>query len=207
MSIRQNVFGATVATLTLAAVISATPDQVRADANPYIGDVLITGANYCPRGWTAMDGQLLPIASYTAVFSLVGTTYGGDGRTTFGIPDMRGRMAMGQGRGAGLTTRSQGQKFGVTTHTLSVPQMPQHSHTVMANNLDGDKPGPADKLLAAAPPNGAGSETIYSDQPATVQMSSSMIGNSGGNQPLNITDPSQVLTYCFALEGVYPSRN
>lgn len=205
MSIRQSFFGGAAA-LAMATALSVTPAPAHADSNPYIGDIMMTGANFCPRNWAAAYGQLLPISSNTALFSLLGTTYGGDGRTTFGLPDLRGRAAAGQGRGPGLSTRTQGQKYGTTSHILTVDEMPQHSHAVSANNLDGDKAGPGNKLLAAAPPSGTGSETIYSDKPATRQMSSAMISNTGSGQPIQITDPSRVITYCIALFGVFPSR-
>lgn len=207
MSIRQPFFGGAVAAFAMAAALSVTPAPAKADNNPYIGDIMMTGANFCPRSWAAAKGQLLAISSNTALFSLIGTTYGGDGRTTFALPDLQGRVATGQGRGPGLSQRSQGQKYGVSTYTLTTQNMPQHSHSVFANNLDGDKAGPGNKLLAAAPPSGTGSETIYSQEPATRQMASGMIGTSGGNQPIIIADPSLVITYCIALVGVYPSRS
>ena len=149
----------------------------------------------------------MPISSNTALFSLLGTTYGGDGRTTFGMPDLRGRTAMGQGNGPGLTPRGEGQKFGAEARTLTANQLPSHSHAVNANNLDGDKAGPGNKLLAAAPPSGTGSETIYSDQDPTTQMSPQMIANAGSSLPFNVQDPYLTVTYCIATLGIYPSRN
>ncbi len=195
------------ATLALAVTLFHTPQQAQAGTDPYLGDILAVGETFCPRGWAGAEGQLLSIAQYSALFSLLGTTYGGDGRTTFGLPDLCGRRAMGQGSGPGLTVRQEGQKFGAERVTLTVNNLPSHNHAVNANNLDGDKPGPGRKLLAAAPPNGAGSETIYSSQGPTVQMSSQMIQNSGGNQPLSIQDPYVAIRYCIALEGLFPSRN
>jgi len=192
--------------LALATTFLGVPDKAAAGPNPYIGDIMAVGENFCPRSWTEAAGQLLPISSNTALFSLLGTTYGGDGRTTFGLPDLRGRRAMGQGNGPGLTQRREGQKFGAEAHTLTAAQMPSHSHTVNANNLDGDKPGPGGKILAAAPPGGTGSETIYSDQGPSVQMSPQMIADSGGSQPLDVVDPYLVMRYCIALQGIYPSR-
>lgn len=206
MSIRQRSLGAAIAALMLAAPLSMAPAPAKAGVEPYIGDIMLTGYNFCPRGWAATDGQLLLISQNTALFSLLGTTYGGDGRTTFGLPDLRGRTAMGQGRGDGLTQRVQGQKFGSADVTMTNANLPAHSHSVRANNLDGDLPGPGGKLLAAAPPNGTGSETIYSNLPKTVQMAPSMIGHTGGGQPISVADPSLVLTYCIATEGTFPSR-
>ncbi len=206
MRLKKKFIGNIIAAMAMATTLTVVPTSSKADTNPYIGDILIAGYNFCPRGWVPANGALYPIANYTAAFSLWGTVYGGDGRTTFGVPDLQGRMAAGQGSGPGLTTRLQGQKYGASTRTLTEQNLPAHSHTVYANNLDGDKPGPGGKLLAAAPPNGAGSETIYSDQPATTQMSSQMIANKGGGQPVSVADPTLVLTYCVALVGLYPSR-
>ncbi|WP_146591332.1 phage tail protein [Puniceibacterium confluentis] len=207
MKYLKKVLCATASLLALAAPISAVPDRAAAGANPYLGDIIAVGYTFCPRGWTSAEGQLLSINSFQALFSLLGTTYGGDGRTTFGLPDLRGRVAMGQGFGPGLSPRYEGQKFGAETRVLSVNQMPVHSHAVNANNLDGDKAGPGDKLLAAAPPSGTGSETIYSDKPHDRQMSTEMISTVGGNQPLGIQDPYLALRYCIALQGIFPSRN
>lgn len=192
--------------LALAATFSGAPDRATAGPNPYIGDIVAVGENFCPRSWAEAAGQLLPISNYTALFSLLGTTYGGDGRTTFGLPDLRGRRAMGQGNGPGLTQRREGQKLGAETQTLTSAQLPSHSHAVNANNLDGDKPGPGNKILAAAPPGGTGSETIYSDQGPTTQMSAQMIANAGSGQPFDVVDPYLVMRYCIALQGIYPSR-
>lgn len=206
MSIRQKSLGAAVAALMLAASLSISPAPAKAGVDPYLGDIMLTGYNFCPRGWFAADGQLLSISQHTSLFSLLGTTYGGDGRTTFGLPDLRGRTAMGQGRGNGLTQRIQGQEFGAAGVTMTTANLPAHSHSVRANNLDGNLPGPGGKLLAAAPPSGMGSETIYSTQPKSVQMATSMIGHTGGNQAISVADPSLVLTYCIATVGSYPSR-
>lgn len=192
--------------LALSATLTALPEQAAAGAEPYIGDIVAVGFNFCPRGWARTDGQLLPISSNTALFSLIGTTYGGDGRTTFGLPDLQGRIAMGQGTGPGLTPRTQGQKLGVEATVLTVNELPSHSHAVNANNLDGDRPGPGGKLLAAAPPSGTGSETIYSDQDPTRTMAPAMIANAGQSQPLSVQDPFLATTYCIATIGVYPSR-
>ena len=197
----------TLSILALASTFSVSADRAAAGANPYLGDIVAVGENFCPRGWASAEGQLLPISQNTALFSLLGTTYGGDGRTTFGLPDLRGRVAMGQGRGPGLTPRREGEKFGAETRTLVANQLPSHSHAVNANNLDGDKPGPGGKILAAAPPGGTGSETIYSDQGPTVQMSSQMIANAGQSQPFNVEGPYLVMRYCIATTGVFPPRS
>ncbi|MFT4742287.1 MAG: microcystin-dependent protein [Yoonia sp.] len=196
-----------VSIFTLAAAFSATPDPAAAGPEPVLGDIIAVAYDFCPRGWASAEGQLLPISSNTALFSLLVTTYGGDGRTTFGLPDLRGRIAASEGNGPGLTSRRQGAQMGTEGVVLSSSQLPAHSHDVNANNLDGDKGGPGGKVLAAAPPSGTGSETIYSDQPATRQMSAQMIATSGGSAVFNVQDPYLVMRYCIAIEGIYPSRN
>jgi len=197
----------TVSMIALTSTFLGSSSQVEAGTDPFIGDIISVGYTFCPRGWLAAEGQLLPISSNTALFSLIGVVYGGDGRTTFGIPDLRGRLAMGQGHGLGLTSHRQGEKLGAEDQVLLPSQLPSHSHTVNANNLDGNKPGPGNKILSAAPPNGTGSETIYSTQAANTQLSSEMIEKSGLNEKFNTQDPFQVIRYCIAIQGIYPSRS
>ena len=193
--------------LALGTALMVAPAQTLAGSNPYIGEIMATGVyGFCPRGWANTDGQLLSIASNTALFSLLGTQFGGDGRTTFGLPDLRGRIPAGVGTGPGINRRDLGQRGGSETIPLHQDQMARHSHGVNANNLDGDKPGPGGKLLAAAPTGGTGTETIYSTAAATVQMSPEMIAPTGSGAPVNVQDPTLVIRYCIALNGVFPSR-
>ncbi|MEM8848462.1 MAG: tail fiber protein [Pseudomonadota bacterium] len=192
--------------LILAAMIGLAP-QTAAGQERYIGEIIYSGTNFCPRGTLSADGQILSIAQYTALFSLFGTTYGGDGRTSFALPDLRGRAPVGDGNGPGLPNVRLGEKNGAQSIVLTESNLPPHSHTVNANNLDGDRPGPGGKLLAAAPTGGTGNETIYSTAPPTVQMSAEMIAPSGGGTSFNIEDPHQVITFCVVLEGLYPSRS
>lgn len=205
MQHRLGAFAAPVLAAACVALALAPAPTVAQDV--YIGQIVIVGENFCPRGTASAEGQLLAIASNTALFSLYGTFYGGDGRTTFGLPDLRGRRAMGQGTGPGLTPRSEGQRGGAETVTLTERELPAHSHAVNATNADGDQPGPGGKILAAAPPNGAGSETIYSDQPANRAMSDAMIERTGAAAPIDLKSPFVALRYCVALQGVFPSRN
>lgn len=191
----------------LSSGLSGTASTAKAGPQPYLGDVMIVGFNFCPRDWEPANGQLLPIAQYTALFSLLGTQFGGDGRTTFALPDLRGRVIAGQGRGPGLSPRVVNQKYGTETQTMTTSTMPPHSHAVNANNLDGDRPGPRGKLLAAAPTGGTGNETIYSTEDPTVTMNPAMIGNSGGSIPFSTMDPALGLYHCIAINGDYPSRN
>ena len=191
----------------LATALFSAPGAVSAGTDPYLGEIMQVAFGFCPRGWVEANGALLPISQYSALFSLYGTTFGGDGRTTFAVPDLQGRLSMGAGAGPGLTSRTLGQRGGTESHTLSVAQMPSHSHAVNANNLDGDKPGPGGKLLAAAPSGGTGDETIYSSEAATTTMSPTMIAPTGNGQPFPIMNPYTVTRFCIARDGgVYPSR-
>ena len=111
---------------------------------PFIGQLMLFGGNFAPRGWAMCDGQLLPIAQYSALFSILGTTYGGDGRTTFALPDLRGRVPMGFGHGPGLSAHGLGSKGGEENVTLTTSQIPSHSHQAMGSNADGNAPSPAE---------------------------------------------------------------
>ena len=179
-----------------------------AGPDPFIGEVSIYPYNFCPRGWAPADGQLLPIADNTALFSLYGTMYGGDGRTTFGLPDLRGRVAVGTGAGPGLTERRHGETFGAESTTLGVANLPAHSHAAMVMA----SPGAPDTMAAAgaAPADftADGIEAYSSAEPsAPMAAGSVVVGETGGGQPVATTPPSLALQYCVALQGIYPSRN
>jgi microcystin-dependent protein len=178
---------------------------------PFVGQIELFGFNFAPRGWAFCNGQLLPISQNTALFSLLGTIYGGDGRTTFALPDLRGRCAVGEGTGPGLPNYRTGQTLGTVDVTLLQTQMPSHSHNLMAVSSSGDSNDPSGKVLAA------GSVTVerggsaipvngYASGAANTAMGAS-ISNSGGNQSHNNMQPSIALNYCIALVGIYPSRN
>lgn len=186
----------------------AAPERAKADSLPYVGEIAAVSIfGYCPNGWASAEGQLMAINQNQALFSLIGTTFGGDGVVTFGLPDLRGRIPIGEGTGPGLSQHTWGEKAGQEQVTLTEAQMALHSHSVNATNTDGNKAGPGGKLLAAAPSGGTGTETIYSDQPPNKQMASTMISPSGSNAPVNVQDPTLVIRYCIALNGVFPSRN
>ncbi len=206
MKLMSKIKRSALAGLAVGAALASGSDRAEAGIEPYVGDIVAVAYTYCPYGWVEANGQTLMIAQNPALFSLYGTTYGGNGTSTFGLPDLRARAAMGQGNGAGLTPRVQGEVFGSQTQTLTAGQLPSHSHSVNATNSDGDFAGPAGKLLAAAPNGGSGNETIYSDQPANRTMSPEMIANSGSGMPISTQDPSLVLRYCVAVQGVFPQR-
>jgi microcystin-dependent protein len=172
--------------------------------DPMIGEIRMFAGNFAPRNWALCEGQLLPIAQYQALFSILGTTYGGDGRTTFALPDMRGRVPIGSGNGPGLTPVSLGQKAGTETNTLTVSQLPSHNHTINALTSDGNQSSPENNLPA-------GTKLLdpeYSDAPSGyVQMNSAMVNSTGGNQSINNMQPTQSVNFIIALVGIYPSRN
>ena len=171
--------------------------------DPFIGQIVMFGGNFAPRGWALCDGQLLSIASDSALFSILGTTYGGDGRTTFGLPELRGRFAMHPGQGPGLTNRTLGQKSGTETVTLSETQIPSHTHQARAFNANGTQPLPAGHIWAQESEDAR----VYSDQAADANLATAAIQNTGGGQAHNNVQPFQCVNFIIALVGVFPSRN
>ena len=174
-------------------------------SEPFIAEVRMWALNFAPRSWAFCNGQLLPIAQNTALFSLIGTTYGGDGRTTTALPNLQGRAPMHPGRGPGLTPRTLGEKGGYETHTLSEQQLPSHSHTLnAAGTAAGPENNPAGNLPVIS--GGRGAAWLYgTGNPAN--MSDKTIGSVGGGQVHNNMQPFLTLTFTIALQGVYPSRN
>lgn len=194
--------------------------------DPFIGQIMMFGGNFAPRGWALCNGQLLSIAQNTALFSILGTTYGGDGRTTFALPDLRGRAPIHAGTGPGLSTRKLGQRSGVEDVVLNHLQMPSHSHIMNVSGLKGavnipvntgegeeDESNPGagvlanngnDRFASEATPNAKyGGQTL----PVDVVVGSSTILPSGGSQPHTNMQPYLVVNYIIALEGVFPSRS
>jgi len=169
---------------------------------PFIGQIQAFGFNFAPRGWAFCDGQLLPIASYTALFSLLGTTFGGDGRTTFALPDLRGRTIVHPGHGPGLNTVTWGQKSGVEQVTLTTMNMPSHNHnsSVAVNVGAGEASSPTGYLAAHT---GAFAE----DPSSGANLAGVSNLNVGGNQAFNIRNPYVGIYTSIALVGVFPSRN
>jgi microcystin-dependent protein len=175
-------------------------------SDPFIAEIKIFPGNFAPRNWAFCDGQLLPIAQNTALFSLVGTTYGGDGRTTFGVPDLRGRAPMNPRNGPGLTSRRLGERGGVENVTLTQAQMPAHNHTLQASGTAVDEEGtsnPADAVTGVTDL----SDAIYGPAGATTQMHPSALASVGGGQMHNNMQPFLALNFIIALVGVFPSRS
>jgi len=169
----------------------------------YLGDIKLTAITFTQRGWMACEGQLLPISQNQALFSLLGTTYGGDGRTTFGLPDLRGRVPVGYGNGSGLSNYNQSQKGGSETNTITVNQIPSHSHTINAVEDDGDKSVPTGNYLAGT----KSLDTEYALTGALNIMNAAMVNNTGGNQAVNNIQPYAVVRYVICVQGIFPSRN
>ncbi|MCZ4318147.1 tail fiber protein [Aequorivita viscosa] len=168
---------------------------------PFIGQIVMFGGNFAPRSWAFCDGQLLAIAQNTALFSILGTTYGGDGRTTFALPDLRGRVAMHPGNGPGLSQRRLGESGGAETHVLNITQMPSHNHPVVLNaKEEGDIDDPANAYVA-----GDGTNAFGATQ--DVAMAAPTMGNTGGGQAHNNIQPYTCVNYIIALQGIFPSRN
>lgn len=175
-------------------------------SEPFIAEIRIFAGNFPPRGWAFCSGQLLPISQNTALFSLIGTTYGGDGRTTTALPNLQGRAPMHPGRGPGLTARRLGQRGGVETVTLTEAQMPNHSHTLRGSTEDTDEEGTKNPVDAVTgQPELA--EGFYGPSGNLMAMANSALQNTGGSQSHNNMQPFLTINYIIALVGTYPSRS
>jgi microcystin-dependent protein len=173
--------------------------------DPFLGQIMMFAGNFAPRGWAFCDGQLLPISQNTALFSILGTTYGGDGRTTFALPDLRGRVSIHPGSGPGLTSRRLGEKGGAETVTLNVNEIPRHDHFFQLAFGPGDKSTGSDNAIAV---NSLG-ETIFSDKApsADAVLNRDSIAINGGGQAHTNIQPFTCVNFIIALVGVYPSRS
>ncbi len=168
-------------------------------AEPFLSEIRIMSFNYAPQGWAQCNGQLMPINLNQALFSLLGTTYGGNGQTTFALPDFRGRVPIHKGQGFTL-----GQKGGEEFHTITQSEMPAHNHLVSATNNKGTLIVPASANL---PANSAPSTFYNGNTSNLVAMNAATIGNTGGSQPHENRQPFTVLNFCIALQGIFPSQN
>jgi microcystin-dependent protein len=166
-------------------------------AEPFLAEIRVMSFNFAPQGWALCDGQLLPINQNQALFSLLGTTYGGDGRVNFGLPDCRGRVPIHMGSGHAL-----GERGGEQAHTLSISELPMHTHALNGTSSDGSQAVPATAMLAKAAP---ANPYHAPNQPAA--MNAASIGNTGGSQAHLNTQPYLALTFCIALQGIFPSQN
>lgn len=171
--------------------------------DPLLGTIILFAGNFAPRGWLFCNGQLLPISQNTALFSLLGVTYGGDGRTTFALPDLRGRVPVHAGQGSGLSPINLGEMGGAEAHTLTIAEMPAHNHSLHGELAAADKLSPQGNMLALT----SGTPIYAAPVPAEDRtLAPSSIGVNGGNQPFDTRDPYLALNYIIATEGVFPSR-
>lgn len=164
---------------------------------------MLTAATFCPQGWQPANGQILPISQNVVIFSLLGTTYGGDGQTNFALPNLQGRAPIHTGQGLGLSTYSLGQTGGAEQFTIALNELPPHSHTVQATNAPADKGGPSGRYLGG----GVGDDDVYHDGPADRIMAADMIAPAGGGQPISHRGPFLTMMWCIATQGVFPPRD
>ena len=175
-------------------------------SSPYLGQITMFGGNFAPRGWAFCNGQLLAINQNSALFSLIGTIYGGDGRTTFGLPDLRGRVPMHWGNGPGLTNRQIGSKSGAELVTLTASQIPSHNHLAKCVAPAGNSNDAVNNYWADDA--GVSSGTYHTGAGATLSnMNAGAIANAGGGGAHNNMQPYLAISFIIALQGVYPSRN
>jgi len=167
-------------------------------SSPYLSELRLVSFNFAPKGWTMANGQLMAINQNQALFSLLGTTYGGDGRVNFALPNLQGRVAIHMGNGFTL-----GEQAGEYSHTLNIQELPQHIHFLDGSNSSANNPSPSGNLLA----NTAGALGIYGPATNLAAMQNGSITNVGGNQAHNNQSPYLVMTWIIALQGIFPSQN
>ncbi len=165
-------------------------------AQPYVGEIRMFAGNFAPAGWMFCEGQLLPISEYETLFNLIGTTYGGDGQSTFALPDLRGRVPLHFGNGFTLA-----ETGGVETITLTVSQIPAHTHPLLATTNMGTQSGVQNNVVARSP-----SASIYLEDVSTVNMNVSAVGSTGGSQPHNNFQPYLCVDFIISLFGIFPSQ-
>jgi microcystin-dependent protein len=173
--------------------------------DPFVAEIRIFPFNFAPKGWAFCDGQLLPLSQNTALFSLLGTTYGGDGKSNFALPDMQGNAPMHPGQGPGLSLHDLGETGGSDTVLLLESEIPSHNHNFLVSNQQSDVKQPT-STTSLARSVGATPFVTGSSSPALVQMNFQSLTPTGGNQPHNNMMPYLVLNFCIALQGVFPPR-
>jgi microcystin-dependent protein len=169
---------------------------------PFVAEIRILPYTFAPRGWASCDGQLLPISQNTALFSLLGTFYGGDGRTTFALPNLQGAAPMGSGQGPGLSERFVGESAGEDAVTLIDSEMPAHSHGLVVSTRPATEATPAGQYLAV----GAGVGMYDANTQPTQPLAAQAVSPAGGSLPHNNLQPYLTVQYCIALQGIYPPR-
>ena len=174
-------------------------------SQPFVGEIIMFGGNFAPAGWAMCAGQLLPISENETLFNLIGTTYGGDGQSTFGVPDLQGRVPVHQGTGSDGINYQMGEEGGVESVTLSTQQIPNHTH-VSQTASSGQQANPPNSILADAQTTQNGTR-IYSNQAPTVAMNANTITIQGGSQPHDNIQQTLCVTYVISLFGIFPSQN
>lgn len=179
-------------------------------SSPFVAEITMFGFNFPPTGWAFCQGQLLPISQNTALFSLLGTTYGGDGKSTFALPNLQDQTAIGMGQGPGLQDYVEGEQVGVPNVTLLATEMPAHNHFFNATIDRGTTAAASNNVLgtgAAGPPNQQISGFMYSGAAANNVMNPQALGITGGSLPHNNMQPYLTLNFCIAMQGVFPPRS
>ena len=171
-------------------------------SEPFVGEIRMFAGNFAPRGWAFCDGQLLAVSQNDALFSLLGTIYGGDGRTTFGLPDLRGRIPIHAGSGPGLSPRRLGAKAGSENETLTISEIPSHTHELKVDTSTGSGTNPSGSYLAASP-----NVRMYRPIAPNQNMAAAAITNTGGSQAHTNLMPTLCIHFIIALVGIYPSRH
>ncbi len=171
-------------------------------SEPFIGEIRMFAGTFAPRNWAYCDGTLLQVSQYEALYSLLGTIYGGDGRTTFGLPDLRGRIPIHAGSGPGLTTRSLGAKSGAETETLTVNQLPSHTHQLVATSATGNSDTPTGRQLAKPEFDNFYTDEVHADTTLT----SEAVASTGSAASVSNLMPTLCVHFIIALLGIYPSR-
>jgi microcystin-dependent protein len=172
-------------------------------STPFLGEILLVSFNFAPTGYIFCEGQLLSIAQNTALFSLLGTTFGGDGITTFALPDLRGRAPISSGQGPGLSNYVLGEALGVENVTLTVAELADHLHPAGASDVSGNSASPGGDVWARSRTR----DGIYSSRGPNTTLAPVAIGNAGGGGPHENRPPYLALRYCIAMQGIYPSQN
>ena len=175
-------------------------------SEPFLGQIMMFGGNFAPRGWALCDGQLLSIAQNTALFSILGTTYGGNGQTTFGLPDLRGRAPVHAGSGPGLSPYTLGESTGSESVTLAAGQLASHTHPFSVPSSSSPQSSTASDPAGTYPGIAAGGITLYSPS-ADGTMGAANTGPNAGGQPVPVVQPVLCVNFIIALQGIYPSRN
>jgi microcystin-dependent protein len=198
---RRTFLRGVLAALAGGATLLGRPRVARAGTMPYVGEIMAIPWTFAPAGWLMCNGQIVSIASYETLFYLIGTTYGGDGQFTFGIPDLRGRAPMHSGQGVGLTARMVGEQAGEEAVSLTSMQIPVHAHSALADSGNGSATAPGGRMPAR---DSAGALHYTATSPG-LPMAAGAIGSAGAGQPHENMQPYLAINYCIAYDGVYPS--